>query len=95
MGHKLTPKVNLEGTRLTFKPGTVFELNGHPRILGPRKYRYHSPLISAAWCSNHPQERMFELQKYDLRIGDHFQSYQQHAHVKVCDSYRLDVPDKA
>ena len=26
-------------------------LNEHPRIVGPRKYRYHSPLISAEWCS--------------------------------------------
>ncbi|MBL8133983.1 MAG: hypothetical protein JNL42_19130, partial [Anaerolineae bacterium] len=22
-----------------------------PRIVGPRKYRYHSPLISAEWCA--------------------------------------------
>lgn len=26
-------------------------LNEHPRIVGPRKYRYHSPLISAEWCA--------------------------------------------
>jgi hypothetical protein len=26
-------------------------LNEHPRIVGPRKYRYHSPLVSAEWCA--------------------------------------------
>jgi hypothetical protein len=51
MGHKLTPKIILEGTRLTFKTEIAFALNEHPRIVGPRKYRYHSPLISAEWCS--------------------------------------------
>ena len=48
---KLTPKIILEGTRLTFKTEIAFELNEHPRIVGPRKYRYHSPLISAEWCA--------------------------------------------
>ena len=59
MGNKLTPKVILEGTRLTFKTEIAFELNDHPRIVGPRKYRYHSPLISAEWCSftNYPWGR--------------------------------------
>ena len=51
MGHKLTPKIILDGTRLTFKTDIAFALNEHPRIVGPRKYRYHSPLISAEWCS--------------------------------------------
>ncbi|HSG41699.1 MAG TPA: hypothetical protein VLA72_00965 [Anaerolineales bacterium] len=56
MGNKLTPKVILEGTRLTFKTEIAFEINEHPRIVGPRKYRYHSPLISAEWCTfkNYP-----------------------------------------
>lgn len=48
---KLCPKIILEGTRLTFKTDIAFALNEHPRIVGPRKYRYHSPLISAEWCS--------------------------------------------
>lgn len=48
---KLTPKVILEGTRLTFKTEIAFELNEHPRFTGLRKYRYHSPLISAEWCT--------------------------------------------
>lgn len=51
MGNKLTPKVIIEGTRLTFKTEIAFELNEHPRFVGPRKYRYHSPLISAEWCA--------------------------------------------
>ncbi len=56
MGNKLTPKIILEGTRLTFKTEIAFELNEHSRIVGPRKYRYHSPLISAEWCTftNYP-----------------------------------------
>lgn len=49
MSSKLCPKIILEGTRLTFKTEIVFALNEHPRIVGPRKYRYHSPLISAEW----------------------------------------------
>lgn len=48
---KLTPKIILEGTRLTLKTEIAFALNEHPRIVGPRKYRYHSPLISAEWCA--------------------------------------------
>lgn len=59
MEKKLTPKIILEGTRLTFKTEIAFELNQHPRIVGPRKYRYHSPLVSAEWCAftNHPWGR--------------------------------------
>ena len=48
---KLCPKLILEGTRLTFKTELAFALNEHPRIVGPRKYRYHSPVISAEWCA--------------------------------------------
>ncbi len=56
---KLCPKVILEGTRLTHKTDIAFALNEHPRIVGPRKYRYHSPLISAEWCgfTNYPWGR--------------------------------------
>jgi hypothetical protein len=59
MGHKLTPKVILEGTRLTQKTEIAFELNQLARFVGPRKYRYHSPLISGEWCAftNHPWGR--------------------------------------
>lgn len=51
MGNKLVPKIILEGTRLTFKTDIAFALNEHPRIVGPRKYQYHSPLISGEWCA--------------------------------------------
>jgi hypothetical protein len=59
MSSKLCPKIILEGTRLTFKTEIAFALNEHPRIVGPRKYRYHSPLISAEWCAftNYPWGR--------------------------------------
>jgi len=50
MSAKLCPKIILEGTRLTFKTEIAFALNEHPRIVGPRKYRYHSPIVSAEWC---------------------------------------------
>lgn len=52
---KLTPKIILEGTRLTHKTDLAFALNEHPRIVGPRRYRYHSPLISAEWCGFTPE----------------------------------------
>jgi hypothetical protein len=47
---KLIPKIILEGTRLTHKTDIAFVLNEHPRFVGPRKYRYHSPLVSGEWC---------------------------------------------
>ena len=48
---KLCPKLILEGTRLTHKTDIAFALNEHSRVVGPRKYRYHSPVISAEWCA--------------------------------------------
>ncbi len=51
MGRKLCPKIILEGTRLTQKTEIAFALNEHPRVVGPRRYRYHSPLVSAEWCA--------------------------------------------
>ncbi len=50
MSAKLCPKVILEGTRLTLKTEIAFALNEHPRLVGPRRYRYHSPVVSAEWC---------------------------------------------
>ena len=47
---KLCPKLILEGTRLTGKTELAFDLNEHPRLVGLRRYRYHSPLVSAEWC---------------------------------------------
>lgn len=59
MGDKLVPKIILEGTRLTLKTELAFALNEHPRIVGPRRYRYHSPIVSGEWCgfTNHPWGR--------------------------------------
>lgn len=56
---KLCPKIILEGTRLTHKTDTAFALNRSPRLVGPRKYEYHSPLVSAEWCgfTNQPWGR--------------------------------------
>lgn len=53
------PKVILEGTRLTHKTDLAYALNDHPRIVGPRKAPYPSPLVSAEWCgfTNHPWGR--------------------------------------
>jgi len=58
-GRKLTPKIILEGTRLTLKTEIAFALNELPRIVGPRRYRYHSPIVSAEWCAftNYPWGR--------------------------------------
>ncbi len=70
---KLCPKVILEGTRLTHKTDIAFALNEHPRIVGPRKYQYHSPLVSAEWCgfTNFPWGRgliNFEPQEESLAM---------------------------
>lgn len=70
---KLCPKIILEGTRLTHKTDIAFALNEHPRIIGERKYRYHSPLISAEWCgfTNYPWGRgliNFEPQEEALAL---------------------------
>lgn len=55
----MVPKIILEGTRLTHKTDLAFALNEHPRVVGARKYRYHSPIISGEWCgfSNTPWGR--------------------------------------
>ncbi len=56
---KLCPHIILEGTRLTHKTDLAFALNAHPRIVGERRYRYHSPIVSAEWCgfTNEPWGR--------------------------------------
>jgi hypothetical protein len=54
MAGKLCPKLILEGTRLTLKTEIAFALNEHPGFVGPRRYRYHSPVISAEWCGFTP-----------------------------------------
>ncbi len=95
MGNKLCPKIILEGTRLTFKTEIAFELNEHPRIVGPRKYRYHSPLISAEWCSftNYPWGRgpiNFEPQEESLAI----ETYRTWAHMFELQKYYSWIVDR-
>lgn len=77
---KLVPKIILEGTRLTFKTDIAFALNEHPRLVGPRKYKYHSPLISAEWCAFtnfpwgrgminfEPQEEQLAMETYETWV---------------------------
>ena len=82
MSGKLCPKIILEGTRLTLKTEIAFALNEHPRVVGPRKYRYHSPLISGEWCAftNFPWGRgliNFEPQEEDLAM----ETYRTWAHL--------------
>ena len=48
-GHQTLSENHLEGTRLTGKTDIALALNEHPRIVGSRKYRYHSPIVSAEW----------------------------------------------
>jgi len=72
-GKKLCPKIILEGTRLTHKTDLAFTLNEHPRIVGPRRYKYHSPIISAEWCAftNYPWGRgliNFEPEEQELAL---------------------------
>jgi hypothetical protein len=74
MGGKLVPKVILEGTRLTHKTDLAFALNEHPRLVGPRRYRYHSPVVSAEWCgfTNRPWGRgliNFDHQEEELALA--------------------------
>jgi len=89
MSSKLCPKIILEGTRLTLKTEIAFALNEHPRIVGPRKYRYHSPLISAEWCAftnfpwgrglinfePHEEERAMETYRTWLRLFELLRYY--------------------
>ena len=52
---KLCPKIIVEGTRLTGKTDLVLALSEHPRLVGPRRYRYHTPFVSAEWSGFTPE----------------------------------------
>jgi len=72
MSQKLCPKIILEGTRLTFKTEIAFNLNEDPRIVGPRKYRYHSPIVSGEWCAftNFPWGRgLINFEPHEERLA--------------------------
>jgi hypothetical protein len=92
---KLCPKIILEGTRLTQKTDIAFALNEHPRIVGSRKYRYHSPLISAEWCAftNFPWGRgliNFEPQEEALAM----ETYQTWLHLFELQQYYSWIIDR-
>ncbi len=36
---------------MTRKTEIAFALNEHPGFVGKKKYRYHSPIVSAEWCA--------------------------------------------
>jgi hypothetical protein len=95
LGNKLCPKIILEGTRLTHKTDIAFALNEHPRIVGPRKYRYHSPLISGEWCAftNRPWGRgliNFEPQEEALAM----ETYATWAHLFELQRYYSWIVDR-
>ena len=95
MGDKLCPKVILEGTRLTLKTEIAFALNEHPRIVGPRKYRYHSPLISAEWCAftNFPWGRgMINFQEEEEELA--LETYRTWLHLFELQRYYSWIVDR-
>jgi hypothetical protein len=81
----LCPKIILEGTRMTYKTELAFLLNEHPRFVGARKYRYHSPVLSAEWggflnqpwgeclITFSPERETLALETYELwlRLFEH------------------------
>ncbi len=69
-GPKLTPKVILEGTRLTHKTDLAFALNDFAPFIGPRRYRYHAPLVSAEWGAFTPYPWGRGLIDYDAAERD-------------------------
>ena len=62
---KLCPKLILEGTRLTGKTDLALALNESSRITGVRKYRYHSPIVSAEWNGFTPSPYGSSLINFD------------------------------
>lgn len=77
---KLTPKIILEGTRLTHKTELAFPLNEHPRIVGPRRHRYHSPLIHVVLCTR--REGTWDAARAErLRVSGKPSHYDDLSHV--------------
>jgi hypothetical protein len=69
---KLCPKLIIEGSRLTGKTDLALALNEDPRIVGVRKYRYHSPIVSAEWNG-------FVKSPYGSSLIDFEPAYEKHA----------------
>jgi hypothetical protein len=84
---KLCPKLILEGTRLTGKTDLALALNEDPRIVGVRKYRYHSPIISAEWngfCKNPYGSSLIDFeQKYEIQAMEAYRVW-----LRVFELYR-------
>jgi hypothetical protein len=84
---KLCPKLILEGTRLTGKTDLALALNEDPRIVGFRKYRYHSPIISAEWngfCKNPYGSSLIDFeQKYEIQAIEAYRIW-----LRVFELYR-------
>jgi hypothetical protein len=84
---KLCPKLILEGTRLTGKTDLALALNEDPRIVGARKYRYHSPIISAEWngfCKNPYGSSLIDFeQKYEIQAVEAYRTW-----LRVFELYR-------
>jgi hypothetical protein len=92
---KLCPKIILEGTRLTHKTDIAFALNEHPRIVGPRRYRYHSPVISAEWCAftNFPWGRgLINFEPYEESLA--METYRTWAHLFELQKYYSWIVDR-
>ncbi len=89
MGNKLCPKTIFEGTRLTLKTEIAFALNEHPRIVGPRKYRYHSPLVSGEWCAftNYPWGRGL------INFEPHEEALAMETYRTILPTFELDISD--
>ena len=55
-----------------------WKTNEHPRTVGPRKYRYHSPLISSEWYYSwiidrfHISTRMYQLKTHGVDYSFHW-----------------------
>lgn len=64
---KLCPMIILEGIHPTHKTEIAAVLNEHPRIVGPRTYRYHLPIISAKWCGSTAFPKTGALLTWNLR----------------------------
>jgi len=63
---KLCPRLILEGTRLTGKTELAYTMLEDARFVGARKYRYHTPLVSAEWGGLTDQPWGESLIRFDL-----------------------------
>ncbi|MFG0305132.1 MAG: hypothetical protein ACF8Q5_02820 [Phycisphaerales bacterium JB040] len=67
---KLCPRLLLEGTRLTGKTELAYTMLEDARFVGARKYRYHTPLVSAEWGGLTDKPWGESLTRFDLSRRD-------------------------